>query len=221
MKTVPKALNGTMNHKPFRILSFLLPLVLLLAACAGEPKTSPPAQQQQAPVKDILVPFFDKDSAYDYVKTQVDFGPREPNSSGHKACGDWLVSKFKAFGATVTEQKDRVPAHDGNVLNMRNIIASFRPEQARRVILSAHWDTRPRADQDADPSKRNNPILGANDGASGVGVLLEIARVMQDNPAPIGIDLILWDIEDYGMPNAQGSYALGSQYWSKKKHKPG
>ncbi|MEO0471834.1 MAG: M28 family peptidase [Bacteroidota bacterium] len=193
-------------------------MVLLFAAC-GEGTDKKPIQTNSPTVKDILVPFFDKDSAYAYVKKQVDFGPREPNSAAHKACGDWMVAKLKSFGATVTEQKDRVPAHDGNVLNMRNIIASFRPDRANRIFLSAHWDTRPRADQDSDINRKNDPILGANDGASGVGILIEIARIMQETPAPIGVDLILWDIEDYGVPEAQGSYALGSQYWSKTKHK--
>lgn len=175
----------------------------------------------------IKVPYFNEDSAYNYVKKQVDFGPRVPNSKEHILCGNYLVSELKKYSDTVIEQKAQVKNYAGKNLNMRNIIASFQTEKQARVILCAHWDSRAYADQDADKNNHNKPILGANDGASGVGVLLEIARLLKNNKANIGIDIILFDAEDDGPPhnskyeNIDGDWwCLGSQYWSKNMHKP-
>jgi glutaminyl-peptide cyclotransferase len=171
-------------------------------------------------------PDFNADSAYHYLKTQVDFGPRVPNTTAHERCGDWLVNKLKSLGATVVEQKAIVTAFDGTPLKMRNIIASFQPEKKKRVMLAAHWDTRPFADKDPDKTKWKKPIDGANDGASGVAVLMEIARHLSMDTLDIGIDIAFWDAEDYGRPewdeteDPEGykTWCLGSQYWMKNKH---
>lgn len=123
----------------------------------------------------VNVPQFDADSAYLYVKNQVDFGPRVPNTKEHVACGNYLAGKLEAFGAKVTNQYADLIAYDGTLLKARNIIGSYKPESKKRIALFAHWDTRPWADNDADEKNHHTPILGANDGASGVGALLEIA----------------------------------------------
>lgn len=162
------------------------------------------------------MPFFEPDSAFAFVKKQVDFGPRIPNTKAHKACGEWLSATLKRLGAEVTEQNGTVNAYNGERLPMKNIIGRINPEVKDRILLFAHWDTRPFSDQD-----KNNPkgqFDGANDGASGVGVLLEIARVLQKNPLPewLGIDIIFFDVEDYGDSSVEDSYCLGSQYFGAK-----
>lgn len=164
---------------------------------------------------------FSADSAYAFIEKQLAFGPRIPNRPGHSACAEWLVAKFKQFGAEVTVQKAQVRSHTGEVLNIQNIIASFNPAHPDRIFLSAHWDSRPVADE--HPGHESEPIPGANDGGSGVAVLLEIARQLGSTPPPIGVDLILWDAEDLGDPDTHipDTYALGSQYWSKNPHKTG
>lgn len=161
------------NRKIFRInaaLVLLLVSVILLVACGGNKKA--PAQAEMA----VVVPVFDADSAYSYVERQVAFGPRVPNSAAHRACGDYLESFLRACGADVVAQQVELTAYNGDRLQARNIIAQFQPQNKKRVMLCAHWDSRPWADSDPDESNHYKPILGANDGASGVGVLLEIAR---------------------------------------------
>ena len=204
---------------------FLSLIVLLLAAC-GSKQPQPTAQPQATTV---VVPTFNADSAYHYTAEQVAFGPRVPNSEPHRLCGDWLESELKRFGAQVTTQRVTLRAYDGTILAARNIIGSYKPELKKRVLLCAHWDSRPWADADADPTHHRTPILGANDGASGVGVLLEVARQLQAQPTGIGIDLILFDAEDYGTHAADDSettessntWCLGSQYWARVPHTQG
>ncbi len=173
---------------------------------------------REKPALKVNMPAFSADSAYTWIEKQLSFGPRVPNSPGHAQCANWLVSKFQSFGAEVMTQPAVVTAYDGTGLNMQNIIASYNPERAQRIMLSAHWDTRPVADQDT--VRQDEPIPGANDGASGVAVLLEFARMFQQQAPGIGVDLVLWDAEDYGNSGDAESYCLGSQYWTKNKHKP-
>ncbi len=193
--------------------------LLLLVACGG--KKAPQAAQPQAPV---VVPTFNADSAYHYTAQQVAFGPRVPNSEAHVACGDWLEAELARFGAQVTTQRVTLRAYDGTPLYARNIIGSYKPELKKRVLLCAHWDSRPWADADPDPKNHRTPILGANDGASGVGVLLEVARQLQAQPTAIGIDIIFFDAEDYGThadeeESTEGiTWCLGSQYWARVPH---
>lgn len=174
-----------------------------------------------------LAPEFRADSAYAFVQKQVDFGPRVPGSAAHAACKDWLVSTLEGYADRVIKQEGSMPVYTGKQFKFTNIIASFNPDQGNRILLCAHWDTRPFADQDKDPANHQKPIAGANDGGSGVGVLLEVARILKNNPVGIGVDIVLFDLEDYGQPDfAEGpkkadTYALGSQYWSKNPHVPG
>ena len=198
----------------------LIPLLaLILIGCASEPKV----KKKTVLAKTVEVPSFNADSAYNFIADQVAFGPRVPNTKGHIACADYLIEKLNSYCDTVIIQEAQLTAFDGNILNSKNIIASFKPLRAKRVLLCAHWDTRPFADQDS--INKNSAIEGANDGGSGVGVLLEIARQFSLKKPDIGVDIILFDSEDYGQPSdseyprMEHSYCLGSQYWASHLHK--
>lgn len=175
----------------------------------------------------VKAPEFNADSAYRYIQDQADFGPRVPNTQAHVKCGDYLASKLEQFGAKVYNQKADLIAYDGTILKSRNIIGAYNPDSRKRVLLFAHWDSRPFADNDPDEKNHHTPILGVNDGASGVGVLLEIARQLQKKSPEIGIDIILFDSEDYGTPQfykgeyKEDTWCLGSQYWGRKQHVDG
>ncbi len=206
--------------------TFLILIALLLGACGGPDRTKEPPAQTEAKPR-VTVPDFNPDSAYQYVKTQVDFGPRVPNTPAHSKCSAYLISLLKRFTPEVTVQQGRVYAYNKNLLNFKNIIASWNPDNPDRILLCAHWDSRPYADFDPDPANHKKPIDGANDGASGVGVLLEIARTLSLKNPNIGVDLILFDAEDYGPPqdhtlsgSTDAYWGLGSQYWANNPHKP-
>ncbi len=169
----------------------------------------------------VPVPEFNKDSAFAFVAQQVAFGPRVPGSAAHKACKEWLVQKLRSYGGAVIEQPFDATVYTGQVLKSTNIIASFNAASPRRILLAAHWDTRHIADHDPDPAQQDKPLAGADDGGSGVGVLLELARQLQAQPPGIGVDIILFDAEDYGDGSPEGksnSWCLGSQYWSRNPH---
>lgn len=175
----------------------------------------------------VKAPIFSGDSAYVFVQKQVDFGPRVPNTSAHVKAGNWMVAKMKQYGFEVTEQTFSPSTYDGKVLKAKNIIASYNPQATKRILLAAHWDSRPFADKDDE--RKAEAILGANDGASGVGVLIELARAisMSAEKPTVGIDIVFFDAEDWGAPdsftgtanNDYGGYCLGSDYWSKNPHK--
>ncbi len=159
---------------------------------------------------------FNGQRAFSYLKKQVDFGPRTPGSKGHAACLKYLVEQMKRFTPQVKMQTFVYQDMDEKKqFQLTNVIASFRKDAPRRIFLAAHWDTRPRADYDKKKENRNKPIPGANDGASGVAVLLEIARQLKENPPAIGVDLILFDGEDYGKEGQLDKYFLGSRYFAK------
>lgn len=206
-----------------RIRALLFIVLAVLIGCGRDSqKTSPP----EVPAKVVDVPVFNADSAYYFIKKQVDFGPRIPNSAAHKKAGDYFIARFEAYGATVKVQEFTATTYDNVKVNLRNIIASFNLEKKKRILLAAHWDTRPFADKDKE--KPNATFDGANDGGSGVGVLLEVARILQQQPTDVGIDIILFDGEDWGdwnlpeepkLPaNLDFWWCLGSQHWAKNKH---
>lgn len=192
-----------------------------------DPKPNPKHVTQPPVTKpEVIAPQFDGDSAFAKVAAQVKFGPRVPNSAGHDACGAWLIAELKRLGAQVTIQDFSLMAYDQTSLRLQNIMASFQPEKTKRILLCAHWDTRHIADKDPDVNRRSKPILGANDGGSGVAVLLEIARHLSATPTSVGVDILLLDGEDYGSandneedtfinPGYYSSWCLGSQYWAK------
>jgi len=192
--------------------------VLLITAisCDNKEKTG----EKEVTKTYVPAPPFNEDTAYYYVDKQVAFGPRVPNTPNHDQCGDYLIEELKKDSFQVTIQQFQAAAFDGKMLALRNIIASINPKAEKRIILAAHWDTRPFADQDSVDQKK--PIDGANDGASGVGILLEVAKAItaSDKLPKVGIDIILFDGEDYGAPSfftgkSENTYCLGSQYWAK------
>lgn len=205
-----------------RIQLFILACLLLLAC--GNPKEK---KAEEKPGVAINVPPFNADSAYIFTDAQVKFGPRVPNTKAHQLTGDYLIHELKRFGGTLYVQSFEATTFDGKKVNLRNIIASFNPDKQKRIALASHWDTRPFADKDS--LKKDAPFDGANDGASGVGILLEIARQMKKTPTAAGIDIILFDGEDWGEKNNEHGrvqvpedlnswWCLGSQYWAKHKH---
>ncbi len=205
---------------------FLL-LFFILLGCNFGNKTNNTKTNSSNRKKEVFVPNFNRDSAFLYVEQQVNFGSRVPNTKAHKQCAEYLERKLKEFGADVIVQKAQVKSFDNKTLSISNIIGQYKSESKNRVLLFAHWDSRPFADQCTDKSRIKEPILGANDGASGVGVLLEIARQIKMSPPNVGVDIIFFDAEDYGQPefskepNKQDTWCLGSQYWSKNPHRKG
>ena len=201
---------------------FAIFLIIILFSCGGNKTTQ---KEEKLPMKSVEIPSFNADSAYNFVKTQVDFGARVPQTEAHKKCAEYLAATLKNFGAEVEIQQGKGTLYDGRSIDIHNIIGKFNPDASKRILLCAHWDSRPYADHDKDESKRNTPVLGANDGASGVGVLLEIARNLKTLPENIGIDIVFFDVEDWGAPqfyrgNRQNdSWCIGSKFWAQEAKK--
>ena len=212
-----------MNH----IVKGVFVVSVLLAGCQGEEsvKADKPihVQKEEKKVVKVDVPDFNGDSAYYYVQKQVDFGPRVPNTEEHDKCGEWIAKKLVQFDFDTLIQRGKVRAFTGNVLHIQNIIGQYNKDAKQRLMFCAHWDTRPFADRDT--KDKNRPIDGANDGASGVGVLLELARQVSLKNPEIGVDIIFFDAEDYGavqtsetmqdLSSMRDTWCLGSQYWCK------
>jgi glutaminyl-peptide cyclotransferase len=164
---------------------------------------------------------FDEARAFLDLEVQTAFGPRNPGSPGHDQCRDYLVRELTTWADTVWTQPFSYTSRDTRAtLSLTNIIARFSPTQHKRVLLCAHWDTRPFADRDSDPANRQTPILGANDGASGVAILLEVARSLYQDPVDVGVDLVLFDGEDYGREGEIADYLIGSKYFAKNMPAP-
>ncbi len=204
----------------------LLPLILLFFSCKGPATHKKLKVEGEKTKKTVKVPSFNADTAYYYTAKQVSFGPRVPGTEAHAKCAQWIVQKLDEFCDTVFVQNFKARTYDKVIRNGKNIIGSFYPEYQNRILLMAHWDSRPFADHDKDPSKHRTPIDAANDGASGVGVLLEIARQIHLHRPEVGIDILFFDLEDWGPPADLNLYneeywGLGSQYWSKNPHVQG
>jgi hypothetical protein len=170
---------------------------------------------------------FNADSAYYFTTKQVEFGPRVPGTKAHAACAKWLEKKLKHYSDTIYIQKFKARTYDGVIRNGINLIGSLNPKASTRVLLLAHWDSRPFADHDPDPNNYKKPIDAANDGASGVAVLLEMMRQFKLKNPDKGVDVLLVDLEDWGPPDFEKheyndeNWGLGSQYWAKNPHLPG
>lgn len=172
----------------------------------------------------VDIPCFSADSAFAFVESQLAFGERIPNSAAHDRCAQYLVSKMTQWVDTVIVQDFSALRWDKTEISGRNIISVINPDAENRVLLAAHWDSRAYADNEQDPQNMHKPILGANDGASGVALLMEMARIMKDCKPACGIDIIFFDLEDQGTPSFEDNYredswCLGSQYWAKNPHK--
>ncbi len=223
-------------HQMTKIFVYFFALTMVLGSCKEKPKQSDTTQAaEQLPT--VSAPAFNADSAYGYIESQVKFGPRVPNTPAHVQTGNYLVSKLKQFDCDVMEQSFVATTWDGKKLNARNIIGSINPKATKRILLAAHWDSRPYADHDPDKDDQTKAVTAANDGGSGVGVLLELARTIQQSgqKPTVGVDIIFFDAEDWGngdkasndFESATGNqydyigFCLGSRYWAKNLHKPG
>lgn len=198
--------------KYFRIL-LLLVILLVLISCGDEPEqpvTKPPFQIQSV----NSLPEFNSDNALMNVEKQLSFGPRNPNSDGHRKALFFLQNELMKYADKVELQPFTYTGYEGEKLALTNIVAKFNPDAKNRIIICAHWDTRPRADAEMDSLQINKPILGANDGGSGTAVILELARIIKTQKPSYGIDLILFDGEDYGKKDDLDYFLLGSKYFA-------
>ena len=189
-------------------------VAMLLVAC-GTTKKSQSEDQKAVNV------MFSADSAYAFCAAQCQYGPRTMNSEVHEKCGEWIAEKFRQYGCEVELQRADLKGYDGTILKSTNIIAkSQKQTTGPRILICAHWDSRPWADNDPDSANWRKPVMAANDGASGVAVMLEIARLLQENDsASMAVDFVCFDAEDWGMPQWESdsdadSWALGAQYWA-------
>lgn len=197
---------------------------MLLVAC-GTTKKSQGEEQKAVSVA------FCADSAYAFCAAQCQYGPRTMNSVAHEECGKWVAEKFRQYGCDVELQRADLKGYDGTILKSTNIIAKSQKPKANsqqpsanskqpRILICAHWDSRPWADNDPDSANWRKPVMAANDGASGVAVMLEIARLLQQNDSVgVAVDFVCFDAEDWGMPQWESdsdadSWALGAQYWA-------
>ena len=214
-----------MGNKIVRYVMGLFIALICFSSCdhtkqPSEIATNPKPQRSSLKLKEK--PLFSSDSAYMFIEKQVQFGPRVPNTDAHVACANWLEERLTSFGLATNVQNASVQAYNGQNLEIFNIMGQYKPEAEKRILLCAHWDTRPYADRDSENLRQ--PIDGANDGASGVGVLLEIARSISNAKLEpnVGVDFVFFDGEDYGKPegsmmgSSSNSWCLGSQYWAKK-----
>lgn len=188
-------------------------LTLALTACGSRKSADTDRDTDSAAAVPVAVA--DADSAMSYVAAQVAFGPRTPGSEAHRECRSWLAGKLTSLGVeNVAVSEEAVTTTDGVGRTVYNIFGSINPGATRRVLLLAHYDTRPHADEDPDPANRSTPLDGANDGASGVAVLLDVARALRANPLDsIGVDILLTDLEDSGTDGDDTSWCLGTQKW--------
>lgn len=210
-----------MEGKRARQLASFAALTLTLTACpqssAGPGQITPPGAEAKAlpaaiqPEASQHLPAFDEAQAWKHMTAQVGLGPRVPGSKGHRACRRY-IEKILTNTCERVEQQEFSVRVKGKSIEMANIIGRFGLEKPRRIMLAAHWDTRPTADMNP-PGLRNQPIEGANDGASGVAILLELARVFKSAPPPVGVDLVFFDGEDYG-PGLDMMF-LGAKHMAK------
>lgn len=207
-----------MNKIPLFLLAALA--ILLVTSCDGQTQGNSSSTDT---IELSTAPRFSAANAMTYISEQCEFGPRVTGSEAAQRCGDYLVERFRSFGAEVEEQTADVTIWDGTTLPARNIIAHINPSNPDRILLCAHWDSRPWADNDPDEENHRKPVLAANDGASGVAVMLEICRLLQEKPVKVGVDMICFDAEDLGTPQwaedrtgSNETWCLGSEVWAQR-----
>ena len=208
---------------------FFLPLLslTLMVALAGCRKAAPAQDSAPEPRVQLTPVQFAADSAMAHVNRQCDLGPRVPGTSAHTACADYIAAQMAAYGLSVENQTFDATTWDGKKWRGRNIIGRYNADADERVVLAAHWDSRPWADADPDSSRHREPVMAANDGAAGVAVLLEVARCLPALKPQVGVDLVCFDLEDYGAPywgegdDEGNDWCLGSQHWSREVRRTG
>ena len=204
-------------------LIFVAACLLALAGCKHN-KPEETSSPKKIDYSTVAIPDFNADSAYSYVAEQLAFGFRHPGTKGHEQCAAYLERMMRRWCDTVVVQQFTTTLWDGQKVTGKNIIGSLAPEKERRVLLAAHWDSRQWADHDLDTTNWRKSLPGANDGASGVGLLMEMARVMSAMPPDVGVDFVFFDVEDQGIPEWAGYYedntwCKGSQHWAKTPHR--
>ena len=195
---------------------------LILSACNDSVNKNQAETNNSKPIPQVKVPAFNADSAYSYVAYQTTLGPRTPGSEAQTNCAKWMLAELKQFCDTVYEQKTTVKSGDGKMLPCINLIGVINPAAPKRILLLTHWDSRPWADNDT--KDKDKPIIAADDAGSGVGILIEVAREIQQQhlSANTGIDILFTDVEDYGRSEwGEESYCLGTQYWAHNPHVAG
>lgn len=213
-----------MRFTPLKHLSLL---VILITACGGQKKHTPNQTLEKATTVSSQQVTFDANKAFEFVQNQVAFGPRVPGTTAHQECADYIITALTSFGAALEVQEFTAKGYDATLWKGKNIIASYLPDEKDRILLCAHWDSRFIAEQDENKNLQKTPIDGANDGASGVGVLMEVARQLQIKSPNIGVDIVLFDVEDQGAPyyaataETEDSWCLGAQHWSNEVVKNG
>ncbi|MBP6234547.1 MAG: M28 family peptidase [Saprospiraceae bacterium] len=198
-----------------KIRYFIIIVFLFTGFLACKQDTKDKSEVSSKTKAKATVPAVNADSAYSFIEKQLSFGVRVPGTDGHLKTRDWIISKMKSYGASVEIQEFKSSFLTKKDVPSYNIIAKINPEIQERIALFAHWDTRLIAEKDADQSKKDKPIDGAVDGASGVAGLLEIARLVKDHPIDLGIDFVFFDVEDQGDDTSNLSWCQGSQFWSK------
>ena len=183
---------------------YLSAALTLLTACAAD----------AAPGRTPGSPVFDGQAAYGLVETQVEFGPRVPGTAGHERQLDWMLARLDSLAPDLVADTFPYVTTYGDSLPLVNVLARYRPELERRVLVLAHWDTRPTSDEAGDAASQALPLPGANDGASGTAILLELARLMASEPPPMGVDLLFVDGEDYG-PTPDDMF-LGAERYAER-----
>lgn len=197
-----------------RRAAFVVLASLAAAACAeGGADDGRVGSGGHIPEAERVAPDFRADTAFGLLERQVAFGPRVPGTAGHAAQLEWMTAYLRARADTVVLQPFTHTGPSGERLEMTNVFARFQPGLRERVLLLAHWDTRPTADSEPTPERRAMPIPGANDGASGTAVLLELANVLSSHSPPIGVDLLFVDGEDY----APDHMYLGATHFARTR----
>lgn len=208
-----------LNNQSFKMLFNIVFFASFFSSCKTNSEST---TSENTEITSIAKPSFSSDSAYAYIENQLSFGARVPGTAAQQKCALYFEQQLKRFGAEVILQKTNVQLYNGKNVPCINVIASYNLNIKRRLLICAHWDSRPFADRDT--KNVSTPILAADDGASGAAVLLEIARQLQQKNPEIGVDLIFFDVEDYGQPSydlnhEEGDfYCLGTQYWCKNPH---
>lgn len=207
-------------NKQFKFLSagiLLLAVSLGFSSC-GEERADrrENSKEIETPTRSVDTPTFNADSAFQFIAEQLEFGPRVPGSEAHIQCRDYLADQLRRFGASVEIQEFNARLFETQrSVRCYNVIGRFNPGNRNRIVLAAHWDTRYKADHDPDLENRDQPVPGADDGGSGVGVLLEVARQLGENPISLGVDIVFFDAEDQGQEGGRPeTWGVGAQHWS-------
>lgn len=210
------------------VASLLVLSISLVMGCGGKQEGG---KRDAAVVRTVdytmvKIPEFSTDSAQRYLEGQLGFGYRVPGTKEHRGCAEYLRKSMERWCESVVEQPFNATLWNGETVKGYNIIASINPDASDRILLSAHWDSRMWADHDAEEANHRKPIMGANDGASGVAALMEMARIMSEQKPRIGVDFVLFDVEDQGLPEwadveyQDNTWCKGSQYWAANPHRP-